>query len=301
MIYTVTFNPALDYVVRMDNLRLGQTNRTRDELLQAGGKGINVSTVLHELGLPTVAWGFAAGFTGEALALLLKDRGVPAQFIRLPTGLTRINVKLKGEQETELNGSGPNIPPEALDALLNQLEKLKEGDSLVLAGSIPKGLPDDIYQQMLARLQGRGILTVVDAAGSLLEKVLPYRPFLIKPNRQELMELFGLRELSPELIFRLAARLQERGARNVLVSLAGEGAVLLDETGKFHQAASPGGQVRNSVGAGDSMVAGFLAGWLSGGDYSAALRLGIAAGAATTFSTGLATKAEIEILMEAMP
>ena len=298
MIYTVTFNPALDYVVRMDHFRAGEVNRTASEELQLGGKGINVSTVLRNLGVENVALGFLAGFTGRALEEGLQKNGIQTDFIWLDTGLTRINVKIKGENETEINGRGPDIGEEALEAMFRKLDRLGEGDILVVSGSIPATLPSDIYERILARLEGRGIRTVVDATRDLLCNVLPYKPFLIKPNNLELGEIFGRELKCDEEIRDCAAQLQERGARNVLVSMAGDGSLLLDETGACHRLGVPKGKVLNSVGAGDSMVAGFLAGWLEKGDYAYAHRLGAAAGSATAFSVGLATGDEVRALMD---
>lgn len=297
MIYTVTFNPALDYVVRTGGFQAGGINRTESEAIQYGGKGINVSTVLSGLGVENVALGFLAGFTGQALEDGLRKNGIRTDFIRLEEGLTRINVKIKAEQETEINGRGPVIPSQALEALFEKLDGLEKGDVLVLAGSIPASLPDDIYQRILARLDGRGILCVVDATRDLLCAVLPYRPFLIKPNNIELGEIFGRTLEGHEEILDCARQLQTRGARNVLVSMAGAGSLLLDETGGCHRLGVPQGRVRNSVGAGDSMVAGFLAGWLERGDYATAHRMGAAAGSATAFSDGLATREQVLALL----
>lgn len=299
MVYTVTFNPALDYIVRMGGFRAGETNRTESDELQWGGKGINVSTVLRNLGVDNVALGFLAGFTGQALNHGLQQAGIATDFIWLPEGLTRINVKIKAGQETEINGAGPAIPPSALDALFAKLDTLRSGDVLVLAGSIPASLPDDVYQRILARLEGRDILTAVDATRDLLCAVLPYRPFLIKPNASELGEIFGKTLTTDGEIEDCARRLQGRGARNVLVSMAGDGSLLLDETGAVHRLGVPRGKVVNSVGAGDSMVAGFLAGWLEHRDYAMAHRLGAAAGSATAFSDGLAGKEEVLALLNA--
>ena len=298
MVYTVTFNPALDYVVRMGDFRAGETNRTESDELQWGGKGINVSTVLRNLGIDNVALGFLAGFTGRALDDGLKKTGIRTDFIWLPGGLTRINVKIKAGRETEINGLGPAIPAAALEALFAKLDRLQSGDVLVLAGSIPASLPDDVYQRILARLEGKDILTAVDATRDLLCAVLPYRPFLIKPNAAELGEIFGKTLTGDREIEDCARRLQERGARNVLVSMAGDGSLLLDETGAVHRLGVPKGKVVNSVGAGDSMVAGFLAGWLEHHDYALAHRLGAATGSATAFSAGLATKEQVTALLD---
>ncbi len=298
MVYTVTFNPALDYIVRVRDFRTGETNRTESDELQWGGKGINVSTVLRNLGVENAALGFLAGFTGRALDQGLRDTGIRTDFIWLEEGLTRVNVKIKADQETEINGAGPAIPAAALEELFAKLDRLRSGDVLVLAGSIPASLPDDIYQRILARLANREILTAVDATGRLLRAVLPYHPFLIKPNRAELGELFGRALNGDAEIEDCARRLQTEGARNVLVSMAGDGSLLLDETGSVHRLGVPAGTVCNSVGAGDSMVAGFLAGWLEHGDYTLAHRLGTAAGAATAFSERLAEKAQVLALLE---
>ena len=299
MVYTVTFNPALDYVVRMADFRSGGINRTEREEVQFGGKGINVSTVLSHLGVENIALGFLAGFTGQALEKGLRKSGVRTDFIWLPEGLTRINVKIKAGEETEINGQGPGIPTAALEELFRKLDQLQSGDILDLSGSIPASLPDDVYQRILQRLEGRGILSVVDATRELLCAVLPYRPFLIKPNNHELGEIFGQTPVTDQEITACARQLQERGARNVLVSMAGDGSLLLDEAGNCHRLGVPKGKVRNSVGAGDSMVAGFLAGWLRTGDYAAAHRMGAAAGSATAFSDGLAEEKDILALLDA--
>lgn len=301
VVYTVTLNPALDYEVLVDGFRPGELNRTSREHLHFGGKGVNVSTVLHSLGVETTALGFAAGFTGRALENGLKALGIPTDFVWLEEGLTRVNVKIRsGGGETEVNGRGPAIPAPALEALLRKLDRLEKGDVLVLAGSLPAGLPGDVYRTILDRVAGRDVLTVVDATRDLLKGVLPCHPFLIKPNRAELGELFGTESLTEEEVLSCARSLQTQGARNILVSLAGDGSLLLDETGGLRRLGVPPGVVRHTVGAGDSMVAGFLAGWLSTRDYTAAHRMGAAAGAATVFSEGLATGEEIRALLEAI-
>lgn len=297
MVYTVTFNPALDYVVRVDGFRVGEVNRTSREEIQLGGKGINVSAVLSHLGVDNVALGFLAGFTGQALEEELRREGIRTDFIWLDQGLTRINVKIKADQESEINGQGPNIDAAALDQLFRKLDKLERDDVLIVSGSVPSTLPGDIYEQILARLEGRGIHFVVDATRDLLCNVLPYHPFLIKPNNIELGEIFGRTLNTDEEIRDCAVQLQQRGARNVLVSMAGDGSLLVDETGGYYRLGVPKGQVRNSVGAGDSMVAGFVAGWLKTGDYAYAQRLGAAAGSATAFSDGLATGDQIMALL----
>ena len=299
MIYTVTFNPAIDYVVRLDApLEVGEVNRARGEDCVLGGKGVNVSGVLAELGCKSVALGFVAGETGAWLERGLAKQGIATDFIHLPEGMTRINVKIKAGQETELNGAGPNIPESAMQQLEAKLDALQEGDILILAGSIPASLAQDTYERLLARLQGKGVRAVVDATRDLLVNVLKYRPFLVKPNNHELGEIVGRRLTTDAEIVAAAAVLQSKGARNVLVSMAGDGALLLDEKGCTHRIGCPKGQVVNSVGAGDSMVAGFVAGYLQSGDYNAALRLGTACGSATAFSLGLARKADIDALLK---
>lgn len=298
MIYTVTFNPAIDYVVRLDTpLEVGDVNRAAGEDCVLGGKGINVSGVLAELGCKSVALGFVAGETGAWLERGLAAQGIDTDFIHLDNGMTRINVKIKAEQETELNGAGPNIPESAMQQLEAKLDALVDGDVLILAGSIPSSLAQTTYERLLARLQGKGILAVVDATRDLLVNVLQYRPFLIKPNNHELGEIVGRKLGSDAEIVAAARTLQVKGARNVLVSMAGDGALLLDEHGDTHRIGTPKGKVVNSVGAGDSMVAGFVAGYLQSGSYDTALRLGTACGSATAFSLGLAKKTDIDALL----
>lgn len=296
MVYTVTFNPAIDYVVHTAEMRLGEVNRSSSEEMYFGGKGINVSIVLNELGTPSIALGFTAGFTGEAIENGIKSMGIKSDFVRLKTGNSRINVKIKAGEETELNGQGPHIDDEALEALFVKLDKLSDGDTLVLAGSIPSSLPSDIYERIMQRLSDRKIRTVVDATNDLLLNVLKYKPFLIKPNNHELGEMFGVTLSEDEEIERYARKLKDMGAINVLISMAGDGAMLIDENGKCHRCGVCNGKVRNSVGAGDSMVAGFLTG-AQNGDYEYALKLGTAAGGATAFSDGLAVKTKIEELL----
>ena len=299
MIYTVTFNPAIDYVVRLDTpLEVGTVNRAKGEDCVLGGKGINVSGVLAQLGCQSVALGFVAGETGAWLERGLAAQGLRTDFVHLENGMTRINVKIKAGQETELNGAGPDIPADAMHRLEEQLDRLTEEDILILAGSIPQSLPQDTYEKLLARLEGHGVRTVVDATRDLLVNVLPYHPFLIKPNNHELGEILGKELTTDEEIIAAARTLQQKGARNVLVSMAGDGALLLDETGTVHRMGCPKGKVVNSVGAGDSMVAGFVAGWQSTGDYLHALRLGTACGSATAFSLGLATREKIDELLK---
>lgn len=297
MVYTVTFNPAVDYIVHTKELIPGATNRSDSEEIYFGGKGINVSIVLSELGVKSKALGFAAGFTGEAIEKGVAEKGIDAEFVHLKEGFSRINVKIKSGEETELNGQGPKITDEAIAELFAKLDEIQDGDTLVLAGSIPSSLPADIYERILERLSGKKIRAVVDATKDLLLNVLKYRPFLIKPNNFELGEIFGTEMKSTEDIVEYAGKLKEMGARNVLVSMAGDGAVLLDENGQTHVCGVCRGRVKNSVGAGDSMVAGFIAG-CEKGDYEYALKLGTASGGATAFSEGLAEKEKIFELLE---
>ncbi len=295
MIYTVTFNPAIDYVVRMSgDLLPGMTNRSDSEECYFGGKGINVSTILKNLGLESTALGFIAGFTGKAIEKSVQERGINADFVTLPEGISRINVKIKGKEETELNAQGPKIPEDAQKELFDKLNALKDGDMLILAGSIPSSLPSDVYEKIIEKVNDRKIDVVVDATKDLLKNVLKYHPFLIKPNNHELGEMFGTVLKTDDEIEEHARKLQEMGARNVLISMAGDGAMLISETGERFRIGVPKGTVRNSVGAGDSMVAGFIAGFKRSGSYEEALKMGTAAGSATAFSDDLATEEEIQ-------
>lgn len=298
MIYTVTFNPSLDYIVSMDGFEMGMTNRTTAEQMFPGGKGINVSIVLSNLGIKNTALGFTAGFTGEQIEKEIQKMGLLTDFIHVANGISRINVKLKDYDGTEINGMGPDIDSACVTRLYEKLEQLGAGDILVLAGSIPKCLPDSIYSDILERMQNKGVLFVVDATKDLLLNVLRYHPFLIKPNNHELGEIFHVTLDTREDVVPYAKKLQGQGAGNVLVSMAGEGAVLVDEKGGVHMLAAPKGTLVNAVGAGDSMVAGFLAGWTRKQDYEYAFRMGISAGSASAFSELLATKEEVEHVFE---
>lgn len=298
MIYTVTFNPSLDYIVSVENFQLGLTNRTSSELMLPGGKGVNVSTVLMNLGIENTALGFAAGFVGDEIVRQIEEMGVQNGFIRIEEGVSRINLKLKSIDGTEINGQGPVISPEHVEELMKQLDRLGEGDVLFLSGSIPSSMPDDAYQKIMEWLDGRGVQIVVDATKDLLLNVLEYHPFLIKPNNHELGELFGVELKTREEVIPYAKKLQEKGAVNVLVSMAGEGAVLIDANEDVHMAPAPKGTLVNGVGAGDSMVAGFMAGWLEKQDYEHAFCMGVSAGSASAFSEHLATKAEIEAVYQ---
>ena len=299
MIYTVTFNPALDYNVGIGTLEAGSLHRTRFEKTILGGKGINVSVVLKNLGVDSVMTGFLAGYTGRELERRAAEAGCGTHFIWLSEGASRINVKIKSEGpdgeriETEINGRGPDIPEEKVEELFAYLDTLSEGDTLILSGSIPASLPADAYERILKRLAGRGICFVVDATQKLLVNVLKYQPFLIKPNNHELAEIFGVEIRDKDDVAFYARKLQEMGARNVLVSMGGDGAVLAAEDGSEYRADAPKGKLINSVGAGDSMVAGFLAGYTRSGSYETAFRMGVAAGSASAFSEELATEAEV--------
>lgn len=293
MIYTVTFNPSLDYVVTMENLKVGDINRADTETIYPGGKGVNVALVLGNLGIEAKMLGFIAGFTGHEIERLARKYGGDCDFITLDNGYSRINMKISADTETAVNGNGPSISQEKLHLLIQQIEGLQQGDTLVLAGSIPSDIPNDIYENILQRLAGRPIRTVVDATGPLLRNVLKYKPFLIKPNQDELGELFGLTLETEQEIIHYAQELQQEGAQNVLVSLGSKGALLAAEDKQIYRQAPPPGKLVNSVGAGDSMVAGFLAGYAKKGDIKEALRLGVCTGSASAFHDWLATKQDV--------
>ena len=298
MIYTVTFNPAIDYIVGVDDLRHGQVNRADEEQVLPGGKGINVSVVLSNLGIENVALGFLAGYTGDMIESMLQKYGLITDFIKLGEGMSRINVKIKSQMETEINGAGPEVDEGSIEKLYSKLKGLEKGDFLVLSGSIPHTTDNKAYMEIMEFLEGKGVKIVVDATGKLLLNVLKYKPFLVKPNIHELGELFEvtLRNKSDVEIY--AKKLKEQGAVNVLVSMAGDGALLIDENGKVHEIDAPIGRVINSVGAGDSMVAGFVAGYQETGSYDDALKKGVAAGSASAFSKNLATKEQVEELLK---
>lgn len=298
MIYTVTFNPALDYIMRVDGLQSKDINRTRSEEIHYGGKGINVSVILTRLGVENKALGFVAGFSGKQIEDMLVSDGIKTDFVHLKEGYTRINVKIKCDRELDINANGPEIKREEVDALFEKLEELKSKDYLILAGSIPKALPDNMYEKILERLDGKGVNFVVDATGDLLKNVLKYKPFMVKPNHHELGEIFGVEITALEDIEKYAKKLQEMGAKNVLVSRGKDGAALIDEFGKVHTMGNVPGKIISSVGCGDSMVAGFVAGYVKEKDYAYALKLGSACGNATAFSSGLATKNEIDKMLQ---
>lgn len=298
MVYTVTFNPSLDYVVQLNSFSQGRVNRTCREQLMPGGKGINVSLMLHRLGVENTALGFAAGFTGQEIQRSLKEMGITTRFFPLAEGFSRINIKMKAETETEINGRGPCISEHHMRQLLEALDELKEGDVLVLAGSIPDTLPDSVYVDILKHLEGRKIKTVVDATGQLLLQVLVCHPFLIKPNHHEMEEIFSAAIETEEALIEYGRKLIKMGAENVLISRAGDGAILLCSDGQVFVSPAPRGTVVNSVGAGDSMVAGFLAGYMERGEYAYALKMGLAAGSASAFSEGLAEKGEVYTVLK---
>lgn len=297
MINTITLNPSLDYIVKVDSFTINSLNRSEQELVYAGGKGINVSIVLKNLGIENTALGYIAGFTGEEIKKQVEDHGVNCDFIRLKNGLSRINVKLKSDGETEINGSGPEITTFDLESLYEKLSHLKKGDYLILSGSIPNSVPDDIYEKIMESLLDTGVEFIVDATKDLLLKVLKYKPFLIKPNHHELAEMFNVELNNDEDIIKYGKKLQDMGAKNVLISMAGDGAIFLPENGEAIKREVPKGILKNSVGAGDSMVAGFLCGYLKNKDLNEAFKMGIATGSASAFSEELATEEEVNILL----
>lgn len=299
MIYTVTLNPSLDYIVTVDNFKLGATNRTSFEQMLAGGKGINVSYVLNNLGIQSTALGFLAGYVGEDIRSRVRQAGIREDFLMLKEGNSRINVKLRNIDGTEINGMGPDISKEDTEALMKKMSIIGQNDMLVLAGSIPQSMPNSIYKEIMETLADKNIDVVVDATGELLLNVLPYRPFLVKPNNHELGEIFGVELKKRDEVVEYAKQLQTKGGRNVLVSMAGEGAILIDENGVVHQSEAPKGKVINAVGAGDSMVAGFIAGYMDKHDYEHSFRMGLSAGSASAFSERLAKKDEIMALYNA--
>jgi len=291
MVYTITFNPSVDYVMNLDKaLDFGKTNRSVSEYVAMGGKGINVSLVLSELNIKSTALSFVAGFTGDEIEKRLNKKGICTDFIKLNEGMSRINVKLKGETETEINAAGPNIPERAIQTLLTKLNALSDNDVLILAGSVPKSVSKDVYAKILKSLSAKNIPCVVDATGELLLNTLSFNPFLIKPNKEELCALFNTEIKSDEEIIFYANALRERGAQNVLVSLGGDGALLVTNDNKIITGSSLGETPVNTVGAGDSMIAGFLYGYLTYNDYNEAMLYGLSCGAATAVSKSLATK-----------
>ncbi|MBR0462070.1 MAG: 1-phosphofructokinase [Erysipelotrichaceae bacterium] len=300
MIYTVTFNPSLDYIIKVDDFKTGEINRTSDEKIFAGGKGINVSIVLKNLGHDSVPLGFVAGFTGRELVKRIEDLGISSHFIDVGNGYSRINVKMRSNEETEINGQGPKILDGHIEELYAILDGLEDDDILVISGSVPNTLPGDMYERILKRLEGKKLRVVVDAERDLLVKSLPYHPFLIKPNNKELGQIFDVTLKTRDEVVPYARKLQDMGARNVLISMAGEGAVLISEDGEVYKSEAPKGKLVNSIGAGDSMVAGFLSGYLKTGDYHEAFIKGLCTGSASAFSMELATEEEVNKLMHSL-
>lgn len=298
VIYTVTFNPSLDYIVSVKDFRPGMTNRTSSELMLAGGKGINVSIVLGNLGIKSTAVGFIAGFTGDEIVRRLHNGGINSEFIKINDGISRINIKLKSIDGTEINGQGPHIDSSHIEQLMNRLRRLESGDVLVLAGSIPAGISDNIYKDIMDMLKDKGVQIVVDATSRLLTNVLEYKPFFIKPNQHELGDIFNVTLNTQEEVIPYALKLKKMGAVNVCVSMGGKGAILVADDGNVYKAKAPDGILKNSVGAGDSLVAGFLSGWIEKKDYEYAFRKGVATGSASAFSERLATVGEVNMLID---
>ena len=298
MIYTITFNPALDYISKVDNFEVGKINRTKTEKILPGGKGLNVSIVLKNLGLESTALGFIGGFTGEELQRRIEAQGIKTDFIKVNNGMTRINVKISSDVETALNGNGPEILEEDIQELLEKIENIKKEDIVILAGNVPKGINNNIYEIICVNLERNGVTFIVDATKELLINILKYKPFLIKPNREELEETFKVKINTEEDIITYAKKMQLMGAQNVLVSLGGDGAILITSDNQVLQSDAPKGKVLNTVGAGDSMVAGFLAGYIESKNYEYSLKMGIATGSASSFSMDLATKKDVEKLLE---
>ena len=298
MIYTITFNPALDYISQVENFKIGKINRTKTEKILPGGKGLNVSTVLKNLGIESTALGFIAGFTGEELKRSIEEKGIKTDFIKVEKGITRINVKISSNEETALNGNGPEITEEDINKLLEKIEKITKEDMVILAGNIPRCINNDIYEIICKTLEKNNVTFVVDATKELLMNVLKYKPFLIKPNKEELEETFKEKIETTEEIIVHAKKLQQIGAQNVLISLGGEGAILVTTEEKEYYSKAPKGKVLNTVGAGDSMVAGFIAGYTQSGDFEQAFKMGIATGSASSFSMNLATAEEVANLLK---
>lgn len=298
MIYTITFNPALDYTLKVSNFKIGDINRTITEKILPGGKGLNVSIVLKNLGVENTALGFIGGFTGKELKRKIEEKGIKTDFIEIENGITRINVKISSKSETAINGNGPQITEREIQLLLEKLQQINKNDIVILAGNIPKNIKNNIYEEICMILEKKGITYVVDATKELLLNILKYKPFLIKPNKEELEETFGVKIKSEEQIIIYATKMKELGAQNVLVSLGGKGAILVSENGTIYNKCAPKGEVVSTVGAGDSMVAGFIVGYLKNHNYEEALKMGIASGSASTFSEDLATKEDVEQILK---
>ena len=303
MIYTITFNPALDYITQVENFRIGEINRTKMETILPGGKGLNVSIVLKNLEIENTALGFIAGFTGEELIKKLEAKGVKTDFVKVENGFTRINIKISSEsrekvKETALNGIGPQITSKDIEELFDKLDKVTTEDVVVLSGSVPKNINKSIYKEICKKLKEKGITFVVDSTQELLMSVLEYKPFLIKPNKEELEETLNCKISTKEELINAAKELKKLGAQNILVSLGKDGALLLTKEDKVLVSKAPKGNIVNTVGSGDSMVAGFLAGYHKTKDYEYALKTGVAAGSASAFSIELATKKDVELLLK---
>ena len=303
MIYTITFNPALDYIVQVENFKIDEINRTKTETILPGGKGLNVSIVLKNLGMENTALGFVAGFTGEELIKKLEKKGIRTNFVKVKEGFTRINIKISSigkdkVEETALNGSGPKITEEDIEKLFKKLDNVTIEDVVILSGSVPKNISKEIYRKICKKLSEKKITFVVDSTQELLMNVLEYKPFLIKPNKEELEETLKCKIKSQEDIVKAAKELKKLGAQNILVSLGKEGALLLTKDDKVLYSKAPEGKIVNTVGSGDSMVAGFLVGYYKTKDYEYALKTGIAAGSASAFSIELATKEDVELLLK---
>lgn len=298
MIYTITFNPALDYISQVEDFKIGKINRTKTEEIVPGGKGLNVSIVLKNLKIESIALGFIAGFTGEKLKTDIEQKGIKTDFIKVEKGMTRINVKISSKEETALNGNGPEITEENINELLEKIENIKCEDTVIISGNIPKCINNNIYEIICKKLEQNKIRFIVDATKELLVTVLKYKPFLIKPNKDELEETFKVKIKNEEDIIVYAKKLQEMGARNVLISLGGDGAILVTEEQNEYFLKAPKGKVINTVGAGDSMVAGFIAGYEKSGDFKYAFKMGIATGSASAFSIGLATEEKVANLLK---
>ena len=300
MIYTITFNPALDYITQVENFKIGKINRTKAEKILPGGKGLNVSIVLNNLKIKNTAIAFIGGFTGEELKNKIENYGIGTDFIKVTDGITRINIKINSDEETAINGQGPQIMEKEIKELLEKIDKMKNNDIVVISGNIPNGVPKTIYETICEKLAKKEILYIVDATRELLINVLRYKPFLIKPNKEEIEETFNVKLNNIEEIKTYARKLQEMGAQNVLVSLGGEGALLISKDKKEYYSKAPKGKVINTVGAGDSMVAGFLTGFLKTNKYENAFKMGIATGSASAFSENLATEEDVEKILHQM-
>lgn len=300
MIYTITFNPALDYITQVENFKIGKINRTKVEKILPGGKGLNVSIVLNNLKIKNTAIAFIGGFTGEELKNKIENYGIGTDFIKVTDGITRINIKINSDEETAINGQGPQIMEKEIKELLEKIDKMKNNDIVVISGNIPNGVPKTIYETICEKLAKKEILYIVDATRELLINVLRYKPFLIKPNKEEIEETFNVKLNNIEEIKTYARKLQEMGAQNVLVSLGGEGALLISKDKKEYYSKAPKGKVINTVGAGDSMVAGFLTGFLKTNKYENAFKMGIATGSASAFSENLATEEDVEKILHQM-